>query len=334
MFEDLIREIGRLECGETVSVPLPKDEDGFLDRECPDEKCGAEFKVLSDDWRSKVSDARAFCPLCRHEAPPDDWATQAQVEYAKAVAYNHLRRRVHGALETGARRFNQRQRPGFLTFSLSVKPDTTPIFLPIAVGDIMRQRFTCDACGCRYSSVGAAYFCPACGHNSILSTFTETIATVRTTVGAIPAIRQAMAQDPDGAENTVRLLLEQGLGRLVGAFEHYTEELFASIPTAPHNKVTRGCFQRLDDASNLWRLAVAKGYEDILDAHEMKDLVSLVQRRHLLTHSTGIVDAAYLKKSGDTDYRLGQRIIIREPDVLHLASLIEKIGQSLKAAAP
>ena len=29
----------------------------------------------------------------------------------------------------------------------------------------MRLRAVCETCGCRYSYVGAAYFCPACGAN-------------------------------------------------------------------------------------------------------------------------------------------------------------------------
>jgi len=331
MFEELIREIRRLEHGETLSVSLPEDDEGFLDRACPDQKCRAEFKVLSDDWRDKVSAAAAFCPLCRHQAPSQDWTTTAQLKYAKAIACRHIHRRIHGALQSGAILFNQRQRPGFITLSLSVKPGATPVFSPKAVGDVMRQRFTCEACGCRYSSIGAAYFCPACARNSVLTTFAQTITTVRATIGAIPAIRQAMAQDRDGAENTVRLLLEQSIGRLVGAFEHYTEALFASVPTASNAKVKRGSFQRLDEASALWRDAVARGYEDILQPQEMRELLLLVQRRHLLTHCDGIVDDNYLKKSGDAAYVLGQRITIRETDVLRLADSVEKIGKGLKA---
>jgi len=332
MFDDLIREIRRLEHGQKLSVSLPEDDDGYLDRQCSDEKCKADFKVLAQDWDQKVSDNRAYCPLCRHEAPSDEWATVAQVEYAKAVAMAHLKRRIHGALVSGARSFNNRQRPGFITLSLSVKPDTTPVFLPKAVGEAMRQRFSCEICSCRYSSIGATYFCPACGHNSVLSTFTQTVDTVRNTINAVPAIRQAMGEDRDGAENTIRLLLEQSMGRLVGAFEHYTEELFATVQTAPHAKVRRGSFQRLDEASTLWREAVGKGYGDILSAQEMMNFIRLTQQRHLLTHCNGIVDADYLKKSGDAAYAVGQRITIREVDVLLLADLVERTGKTLKAA--
>jgi hypothetical protein len=333
MFDDLIREVRQIEGSQTTSVPIPEDKEGYVDRQCPSAKCKAEFKVLAKDWDSKVPDNRAYCPVCRNEAPSDDWATPAQVSYVKAVALARLKRQLHGALESGARQFNQRQRPGFITFSLSVTPDTTPVLLPCAVGEVMRQRFTCERCRCSYSSIGAAFFCPACGHNSVLTTFVQTLETVRNTVAALPSIRQAMGGDPDAAHNAVRLILEQSVARLAGAFEHYTEELFATTPTAPHAKVKRGSFQRLEEASALWQEAVGKGYRDLLSPQEMACLVRYVQQRHLLTHANGIVDAAHLAKSADTTYSIGQRIVIRESDVLALADLLAKIAGALNILA-
>ena len=139
-----------------------------------------------------------------------------------------------------------------------------------------------------------------------------------------------MGDDPDAAHNVNRLLLEQSIGRLVGAFEHYTEELFATVPTAPHTKTKRGSFQRLDEASTLWQEAVGKGYQDLLSPQEMARLVRYVQQRHILTHGNGIVDAAYMAKSADTTYSIGQRIVIRDSDVLALADLLANLADALR----
>jgi len=142
-----------------------------------------------------------------------------------------------------------------------------------------------------------------------------------------------MQGDPDGAHDAIRLLLEQSMSRIVGAFEHYTAELFATMPMAPHAKVKRGSFQRLDEASSLWREAVGKAYDDILSAQEWTCLIRLIQQRHLLTHANGIVDADYVKKSGDATYVTGQRIVIREGDVRDLADLVGKLGAALKTVS-
>ena len=44
MFEETLRELKRLQ-GAQVAVPVPADADGYLDRECPAEKCLFGFKV-------------------------------------------------------------------------------------------------------------------------------------------------------------------------------------------------------------------------------------------------------------------------------------------------
>jgi hypothetical protein len=102
------------------------------------------------------------------------------------------------------------------------------------------------------------------------------------------------------------------------------------MPNAPIQKVKRGSFQWLAEASNLWREAVGKGYDDILNANEMAALLLLFQKRHLLTHRDGVVDLAYLQNSGDHEYAVGQRIVIREAHLLQLLGLAEKIGIELK----
>jgi hypothetical protein len=334
MFEDLIREIRNLERGMTVSVPIPTDEKGFLDRACPSKNCGATFKVHGEDWDTKVTDDQGFCPLCRYAAKSEDWATPEQMQYAKSVAMRKFESRLHSALETGARGFNQRQRPGFITMSMSVSPHSPHFVLPCRVADIMEQQFECEKCACRYSSVGAAFFCPACGHNSSLSVFSHTLETVQKTLEAIPAIRQAFGDDKDGAENAIRLVVEQSLGKLVGAFEHYSEAVYEMVPTASLAKVKRGSFQRLAEASKLWREAVNVGYDDILTQAEFADLFSLFQKRHLLTHTDGIVDADYLQKTNDKEYAIGQRIVVRAAHVVELLTLLQKLGAKLKTFLP
>ena len=66
----------------------------------------------------------------------------------------------------------------------------------------------------------------------------------------------------------------------------------------------------------------------------MGDFVLLFQKRHLLIHANGVVDSDYVQKSGDREYALGQRIVIRETHVLRLLTLVDKLGSELKKLAP
>ena len=75
MFRKLRKEIKSLERGLEFSVTLPLDEAVYFDRQCQYEECNAEFKVLGDDWREKVSDDVVFCPVCRREDAATNWNT-------------------------------------------------------------------------------------------------------------------------------------------------------------------------------------------------------------------------------------------------------------------
>ena len=85
MFEDLIKEMERMN-GQSVSVPIESDEKGYIDKQCPSEDCEFIFKVNSDDWSNIFKDEAVWCPLCRHEAPADQWFTKEQVDHSKAEA--------------------------------------------------------------------------------------------------------------------------------------------------------------------------------------------------------------------------------------------------------
>jgi len=335
MFDNIIRELKKIEQSGgkiPVSIPIPIDNNGYLDRRCPSEACLADFKVLMEDWDHKFSGDQVYCPVCREEAKSTEWNTPEQQEYISQVGFNHIQGIISQALSQDAKDFNRRQRPGFITISMSYKPGTPTLIVPISAAEELRQKFTCEQCGCRYSSLGAAFFCPACGHNSAESTFTQTIEAVQKSLAALPAIREAVqaAADADAAKNTAREILENSMGRLVGAFQRIAEALFDRTPAATTTRRRKNVFQNLTEGSALWRAATGKGYEDLLTPAEMVDLLRLFQQRHLLAHCEGIVDQDYIIKSGDTTYAVGQRLVIRGGAVSRLAELVAKLTEEVR----
>ncbi len=331
MFDKLLNELKKLEHGVKIPVKLPLDDDGHLDRECHADTCHAEFKILFEDWREKVSDHKAYCPICRHEAPSTEWNTDEQREFIKSIALAHVQDVVHSALTADARRFNRAQRPGFIQISMSAKRGVRPIIMPVEAAKAMRQQFTCEVCACRYASIGAAFFCPACGHNSAVATFSQTIETVRQFLARVPSIRSTLAKEygDDLAQDSVRNTLEDSLLRLVGAFQQYAAALFEQLPSASSFKRRKNIFQNLSESSALWRSAVGKGYENILSAAELQELEGLFQKRHLIAHRNGVVDQEYIDKSGDKTYSIGQRLVVHEATVLRLAGLLSKLAGEL-----
>jgi len=338
MFEELMREIKKLEQPRTMSISIALDDKRFYDRKCSNSECEGTFKVHFDDWNDKVAD-RAFCPFCRHEADKTDWHTPEQSQHLRTAARAEMSRLLGQALKTGV----ARTRPttiadGLFNISMSLdyKPGSIPQVVPATASDELRQDFICEGCSCRFASVGASFFCPACGHNSAESSFNNTLETVRKTVQMFPNLETTIAQsaNPDLARDAIRQLLEDQFARLVGAFERLNEALFDKLPTAHQFNRKGSVFQRLDDASSLWQQATGKGYCDFLSPNELARLKILFQRRHVLSHRQGIVDDAYLAKSGDRSYSPGQRLVVRAADVLELCDLLGQLANGLREQSP
>jgi len=330
MFERMIRELGELSRTKEISVPIEADAEGYLDRECPVEACMFSFKVLSEDWTNVVRDEEVFCPMCRHSAPSKSWFTTAQVEMAQKYAMAHLQGRLGQAMREDARAWNARQQSGFLRITMDVRGAPKPLPIPIAAGEPMRLKATCDCCGCRYSYIGSAFFCPACGHNSATRTFEQTLAAVRAATEIDRQLRAALSADD--AEMTARLLREKGLGDVVMAIQRLAERIWEAMPES--KPAPRNTFQRLDDASKLWLTATGRDFLAFLTEQEFERLRIGYQRRHLLAHREGMVDADYVRKSGDTTLAVGQRVTINAEFLLEFVALAEKLGHGLLESLP
>lgn len=333
MFDDVIGELRKLESGVRIRIDLQLDEDEYLDRVCPNPECAAEFKVLFDDWSGKVRDEVVFCPICRFSAKSTDWNSAEQQKYIQQTALRHAHQQIDKAFTRNAHRFNRSQpKGGFIKMSMSYRPGPLPILIPAEASEIMHQRSTCEECGCRYSSVGAAFFCPACGYNSAVSTFDNTVDTVLRTLNALPRIHQALIETAgkDAAENSLRQVRENSLVKLVSAFQRFTEGLFDRLPNRSLFNPRTNVFQNLRDSSLLWRSAIGYGYEDLVSPSEFATLERFFQQRHLLVHKDGVVDQVYIDRTGDNRYAVEQRLIIRDDAVQHLAILVSKMAGELR----
>lgn len=331
MFEETIRALRQLEGTTAVSVPISDDDEGYFDRECPSEECLFQFKILSEDWKDKVRDEEVFCPFCGYTADAGKWWTQEQIEHAKQAALAQIKSTFGDALKRDASRWNRRQpRNSFISMTMKVDSRPQHVPLPPAAAEPMQLKITCPACSCRYAVIGAAYFCPACGHNAADQVFTLTIAGIRKSLDALDVVRTAIA-DRDTAENTSRLIIENGLQNAVTAFQRCAEAIFASIPSVA--KPRRNAFQNLAEGSHLWQAAVGTTYAYHLTDEGLQRLGRAFQQRHLLAHTQGIVDDDYVTKSGDSRYRPGQRIVVKADTVHDALDLIEKLIAGLRANA-
>lgn len=325
MFDDLIRRLKELEQPQLAPIQMQLDGDGYFDRRCPAPECGAAYKVLFEDWKEKVPDEIAWCPICGEDAEPSDYNTPEQVEQIRATAVRH----VQGQLGDAMRRARKpTEHHGFISMTWSYKPGAPVIVVPAEAAPAMTQRSTCEKCGCRYASVGAAFFCPACGHNSARTTFAGALATVRASVELAEKM-PTLIGDRDLAADAARQMNENSLVRVWASFQRFAEATYNATPAAATTPARRNAFQNLEASDRLWPGAIGKTYADLLTPEEHRDLVRLVQARHVLSHRDALVDADYVVKSGDPRYKVGQRLVITAADVRRLADISEKLAGAL-----
>jgi len=330
MFEELQRELRRLSGTHKVSVSVPSDREGYYDRECPSPKCTFQFKVHKEDWRDKVCDEEVYCPFCGHTAGSGSWWTQQQLKHAKKAALIQIEGRLSGAMRRDAVRWNRQQpKNSFISMMMNVNSRPQHMMLPPAAAQPMELKITCPECTCRYAVIGTAYFCPACGHNAADQMFDQSIKGIRSSLDAIDTIMGAMP-DRDSAESTRHLIIENGLQNAVTAFQRYAEALYShSLAMVPPR---RNAFQNLTEGSDLWHAATGKSYKDHLSSEQLEMLQRYFQQRHLLAHKQGLVDAEYIKKTADTTYREGQRIVIRTAEVKDCLKIIETLAYGMSGS--
>lgn len=84
-----------------VSVPIPRDSDGFIRRECP--HCMRQFKwhdgPANEEAEHHAPPATYNCPLCGQPAAVDSWSTSEQVELAQQAAMPQVMEMVQDDLE-------------------------------------------------------------------------------------------------------------------------------------------------------------------------------------------------------------------------------------------
>jgi hypothetical protein len=330
MFDKLLQELRDMERTK-VSVPIKVDKDGYIDKECPNKECLFHFKVDQEDWKNHFKDEKVFCPMCRHEAPSDSWWTTEQLEDAKEQAKKHIMGRIGEAIREDAESFNASQpRNSFIKMSLKVTSSSSPHYiLPVPATEEMTLKIKCQECNSKYAVIGSAFFCPCCGHNSVDETLNNSLAKIHTKLDNLSVIRKAVeAVSKDDAEITCRSLIESSLNEIVVAFQRFCELTFGKIK--PDVKVKFNAFQNLDAGGEYWKNVYGESYPDWLTKNEFREINELFQKRHLLSHTEGIVDQKYLDRSGDSTYKIGQRIVVKETDIKNLIKIVQKLVDKLR----
>lgn len=305
------RNLERL--GNQVHVPIEKDEDGYLGRECPVEECRGYFKITLGT--GVKGPAPCHCPYCGHRGDQNTFWTHEQLEYAKSVVL----RKVTDALHQDLKSLEFKHRPsGPFGIGISVTLQRgTPHPIKYYREKQLETEVVCDSCTLRYAIYGVFGWCPDCGiHNSF-----------RILAKNVEFARKELVLAQSAEKDFADHLTGDALENVVSAFDGFGREICAQ-------KGAEIQFQNLSGARRRVRDAFAFDFADVLNADQWDQVCRVFQKRHLLAHKMGVIDDDYIRKANDATAVVGRKITVSRDEVTAIIGLIELLGKWLFQSLP
>jgi hypothetical protein len=301
--------------GNRISVPIRKDKDGYLGRECP--RCESYFKVTPGTGIT-TGNPPCHCPYCGHAGSPDDFWTKDQIKYAKSVALN----KITGAVLKDLKNLEFTRKPkGAFGIGISMKVEGRPHPIRYYHEPRLETEIVCDGCTLRYAIYGVFAYCPDCGQHNSLQILEKNLELAGKQLALAATVEEPLATQ----------LVADALENGVSAFDGFGREMcrvHAPKAAAP-TKAEGVSFQNLAGAQK--NVLALSGFDlaAILSAAEWATVCRCFQKRHLLAHRMGIVDEEYLKKTGDPQARQGRKVPIEPEEVKAMLELIRRLGSHL-----
>lgn len=321
-YDKIINHFREKFVGKTIKIPyyFQTDKNGYLDCRC--HNCGYDYKIHAEDWDNL--NKNLFCPLCKSIRDKEKWTTPEQEikkkEQFEQSIHEILGTDVHNEIEQLYSK-DEIKSP-YQIEGFPFQNDYTPE----KVRDASQIEIVCDNCNIKYAIFGSAYFCPNCGHCSYQKIHQDSDRKIRAKLSLAIQLIESNSK-PDENIIVSRSLIETALNDCVITFQFSNDNLFKN--RFPGIVIRFNLFQNIDEGNAFWKQHQPKGYSDILTSGELDRIKIYFQRRHLLSHTDGMVDQKYITKTNDLTYQIGQRIVIKKEDVEDCITLITKILDQL-----
>lgn len=321
-----IRKIGASQY--SMSISLPKDEDGRTARECPNEECSpGYFKVKGG---TGITDGQevAYCPYCRKEADPSDFTTKEQLRYAKDLVLREAHKGVENMLKSSLGLDSSGKKKiggGFLSIEMSMKPGSKPSVRRPFEEEVGRD-VICPSCGLDQSVYGLATWCSDCGQDIFLTHVEAELSVIRSMLGDVERRRELLGirvadKDLENClEDTVsifeavlRVLVKQ-YQRQVGISDEEIDAFFKKIGNA---------FQSVERAQDVFSSKIGLPLFVESSTSEVEKLARIFEKRHPITHNLGVVDKKYIEKARTAEEE-GKEVLVTTTDIEYALALSMK----------
>lgn len=301
--------------GSRISIAIPRDENRFTGRECPQPDCVGYFKVEFGTGL-KGDGLPCHCPYCGHAAGHDRFWTKDQIDYAKSVAMRRITDAIHKDLK--GLEFEHKPKGAFgLGFSLKVKRGRRP---PVHYyrEPQLETEVVCSICTLRYSVYGVFAFCPDCGQHNSIQILRKSLEVVEKMLEMATREESALAER----------LIDNSLEDCVSAFDGFGRELCRIHASKARNcnQAERVSFQNLPSANKRFVDLFGIDLSSQVEPEEWRATVVAFQKRHLIAHRMGVVDQSYVDTTGDSLAVVGRKIVVDADEVKRLLRTLKTLA--------
>lgn len=299
----------------TISIKFPTDENGMTSRECPE--CENIFKVK---FGTGITDENLLCtcPYCGYKDDMQSFHTKEQVEYAESIAMQCMYDEINKLFDDWGKKIEISSRNSPIKIKLIHNKLTYPI--STYQEKELETNITCDVCQLEYAIYGKFAYCPDCGSHNSLQIFNKSL-----DVEAKKIHLSSTIEDKELAQS----LQVDPLINSVSAFDGFGRALLESSKLFRTNQLSKISFQNIENArEKILNLCDYDIKTEIID-EDWAFLIMGFQKRHLLSHRSGVIDEAYLERSGDTSAILGRKVVVTPEEVIRFITLLRELGLSL-----
>lgn len=319
-----------------LEVPLPRTPDGRVYRYSPNESAHPRHFVLGDfdhefvpseESRARMKiEPRSSQTVCPYSGtigddqefmhPDDIKAALATVEHAAAAD-------VEAALSRMFDGFNRNMPSNSLikiTANIQKKHRPKPRF---SRRDLMRE-LVCEHCSRDYGVYAIALFCPDCGAPNLGLHFAREAALVGEQVDLADSLSGEQ-------EELAYRLLGNAHEDVLTAFEAtlktvYLYGLEQDEQAAASAKAVRNDFQNIEIAQRRFAELSLDAFGNLNDS-ELETLGLNIQKRHIIGHNLGVVDAKFAIHAQDT--QVGKTVHLVGTDIREFAAICQKVVDRL-----
>ena len=302
----------------TINIEIPKDENGFIGRECLE--CKKYFKLKPG---TGLATQHCHCPYCEYEGNSNTFWTPEQLEYAqsvgKKIAYNKFVEPLLDDLANSFKKLESSTKGRFIQIKVTQKRDK-PFFPVKHYSELeLETLLTCENCKLEFAIYGVFSHCPDCNELNAFSIFKKSLEVSQKQF----LLFQQFPNDDEVTQSNLKFII----GNIISAFDGLGKELrkqySSKFPQRPKN-----LFQNIDELfkvfSNNFQVDLSKEIKD----YEFIRL--MFQVRHIFEHNMGVIDSDFIKKIPSLSHLNGRKYSLKITEIENFIATMTELGKVIE----